>query len=143
MPILQSRSYLVPQDDSRLRKLRVLLAKHADEVKQAQELRYRVFAEELGADHTSSSSELDCDPFDSVCEHLLVRDECTSEIVGPYPNSPSGTCCRNASITQGLHSGGNANWWGTRMGQQFHCADFFVWLPANAWTARYRQHFWK
>ena len=41
-------------------------------------------------------------------------------------------------IRAGARIGGEPAW-----DQQIQCADFFVWLPADAWTARYRQHFWK
>ena len=59
-------------------------AKHADEVRQAQRLRFRVFADEMGARLNTSVPGHDIDLFDSYCEHLLVRDQLTQEVVGTY-----------------------------------------------------------
>ncbi len=59
-------------------------AKHADEVRQAQRLRYKVFAGEMGARLSTSLPEHDIDLFDNYCEHLLVRDQVTREVVGTY-----------------------------------------------------------
>jgi putative hemolysin len=59
-------------------------AKHADEVRQAQRLRYTVFAEEMGARLDTTLPGYDIDLFDNYCEHLLVRDEITNEVVGTY-----------------------------------------------------------
>ncbi|MDO9196259.1 GNAT family N-acetyltransferase, partial [Rhodoferax sp.] len=59
-------------------------AKHTDEVRQAQRLRFRVFAQEMGARLDTMSPGHDVDLFDNYCEHLLVRDEVTKEVVGTY-----------------------------------------------------------
>ncbi|TXT37196.1 MAG: hypothetical protein FD135_3770 [Comamonadaceae bacterium] len=64
--------------------LLVSWARHADEVRQAQRLRYRVFADEMGARLTTPVAGHDIDLFDNYCEHLLVRDEVTQEVVGTY-----------------------------------------------------------
>lgn len=51
-------------------------ARHLDEVRAAQRLRYRVFVDEMGARPTSmpgTPAEHDADRFDRHCEHLLVR----------------------------------------------------------------------
>ncbi|MCX8566711.1 MAG: ornithine-acyl[acyl carrier protein] N-acyltransferase [Glomeribacter sp. 1016415] len=53
------------------------------EVRAAQRLRYMVFAEELGA-RVGGAPGLDSDEFDAHCDHLLVRDPQTFEIVGTY-----------------------------------------------------------
>ena len=42
-------------------------ARHQDEVKEAQRLRYKVFAEEMGANLKPSKEGLDVDIFDSFC----------------------------------------------------------------------------
>jgi putative hemolysin len=58
------------------RALEVVWASHPAEVRAAQRLRYRVFAEEMGARIEPSpreSARLDVDAFDDFCEHLLVR----------------------------------------------------------------------
>ncbi|MES2880014.1 MAG: GNAT family N-acyltransferase [Pseudomonadota bacterium] len=59
-------------------------AKHADEIRQAQRLRFKVFADEMGARLDTTSPGYDIDLFDNYCEHLLVRDELTHEVVGTY-----------------------------------------------------------
>ncbi|GHJ50103.1 hypothetical protein Cs7R123_74450 [Catellatospora sp. TT07R-123] len=48
----------------------------------AQRLRYRVFAEEMGAQLDPSG--LDQDEFDAYCDHLVVREDRTGEVVGTY-----------------------------------------------------------
>lgn len=50
----------------------------------AQRLRYSVFALELGAQIESASRGIDEDHWDEFCEHLLVRDQDTDQIVGTY-----------------------------------------------------------
>lgn len=64
--------------------LQVSLAAHADEVREAQRLRWKVFAEELGARLTGPEPGIDADLYDPYCEHLLVRDADTGEVVGTY-----------------------------------------------------------
>jgi putative hemolysin len=64
--------------------LTVSWAKHTDEVRQAQFLRYQVFAQEMGARLNTSIPNHDVDLFDNYCEHLLVRDERSNEVVGTY-----------------------------------------------------------
>ena len=51
---------------------------------EAQRLRYKVFAEEMGARLASAHAELDVDMFDAVCDHLIVRDQKTLRVVGTY-----------------------------------------------------------
>ncbi|WP_137892184.1 GNAT family N-acyltransferase [Ramlibacter sp. 2FC] len=64
--------------------IEVSWARHQDEVRQAQRLRYAVFAGEMGARLDSAVPGHDVDLFDDYCEHLLVRDELTREVVGTY-----------------------------------------------------------
>ena len=64
--------------------LSVSWAKHGDEIRQAQRLRYRVFADEMGARLSTTVPGHDIDLFDNYCEHLLVRDQVTREVVGTY-----------------------------------------------------------
>lgn len=59
-------------------------ARHQDEVREAQRLRYKVFAEEMGARLKPSDEGLDIDIFDDFCEHLLVRDTETLKVIGTY-----------------------------------------------------------
>jgi len=68
----------------------VRLAQTADEIQAAQHLRYRVFYEEMSAHPTPemAAQRRDFDPFDEVCDHLLVLDRRRGEgpegIVGTY-----------------------------------------------------------
>ena len=64
--------------------LTVSWAKHTDEVRQAQRLRFRVFADEMGARLSTTVPGHDIDLFDNYCEHLLVSDQVTKEVVGTY-----------------------------------------------------------
>lgn len=59
-------------------------AQHQDEVREAQRLRYSIFAGEMGARINSSIPKHDIDLFDDYCEHLIVRDQVTQEVVGTY-----------------------------------------------------------
>ena len=65
-------------------KISVSWARHQDEVRQAQRLRYQVFALEMGAKLAGNVPGHDIDLFDDYCEHLLVRDEETQEVIGTY-----------------------------------------------------------
>lgn len=51
------------------------------EIAESQRLRYRVFADELGAHIDDGGSGLDRDGFDDFCRHLLVRDTLTGAVV--------------------------------------------------------------
>jgi putative hemolysin len=66
--------------------LTVGLARSADEVEDAQRLRYKVFAEELGASVQGAGAEhgLDVDGFDAHCDHIVVRDTDSLRVVGTY-----------------------------------------------------------
>ena len=59
-------------------------AQHQDEVREAQRLRYSVFAEEMGARLPVTLPGHDIDLFDDYCEHLLVRDLKTGQVIGTY-----------------------------------------------------------
>jgi putative hemolysin len=65
-------------------RLEVSWAKHQDEVRDAQRLRFDVFATEMGARLQTSKAGHDIDAFDNYCEHLLVRDVETRQVVGTY-----------------------------------------------------------
>ncbi|WP_027795207.1 GNAT family N-acetyltransferase [Paraburkholderia acidipaludis] len=64
-------------------RLQVAWARSDEELREAQRLRYRVFAEEMGARLTGPAG-LDVDAFDHYCDHLLVRDLDTLKVVGTY-----------------------------------------------------------
>jgi putative hemolysin len=59
-------------------------ASNASEIKEAQRLRYKVFAEEMGAKLPSNPENLDIDEFDAYCDHLLIRDQESLKVVGTY-----------------------------------------------------------
>lgn len=59
------------------------LARNPEEVAEAQRLRYKVFAEEMGAELPKNNG-LDKDGFDEYCDHLLVRESGTHQVIGTY-----------------------------------------------------------
>ncbi len=64
--------------------IQVSWARHQDEVRQAQRLRFEVFAAEMGARLTTPIAGHDVDLFDDYCEHLLVRDAQSQQVIGTY-----------------------------------------------------------
>jgi putative hemolysin len=74
----------------RIGSLEVRLARDPSEIAAAQEVRYRVFYEELGArrDVAHALDQRDADRFDAICDHLLVFD---TAIPGPEHGRIVGT----------------------------------------------------
>lgn len=74
----------------RIGPLEVRLARDSTEIAAAQEIRYRVFYDELGAkrDIAHALDQRDADRFDAVCDHLLVFD---TSIAGPEHHRIVGT----------------------------------------------------
>lgn len=70
-----------PGDTSRFA---VTIARDRAAVEEAQRLRYRVFAGELGARLAPGVHGLDEDEFDRHCDHLVVRDVVSGAAVGTY-----------------------------------------------------------
>jgi putative hemolysin len=64
--------------------LEVRLAETPAEIRQAQRLRYAVFAEEMGAQIPSAPRGLDHDRLDPYCDHLIVRERRGGHVVGTY-----------------------------------------------------------
>ena len=64
--------------------IKVSWAKHQDEVREAQKLRYEVFVNEMGARLPVTIAGHDIDLFDDYCEHLLVRDSASGQVIGTY-----------------------------------------------------------
>ncbi len=60
----------------RIGSLEVRLARTGKEIKAAQRLRYHVFYEEMSAiaDAQTQATKRDVDPFDAICDHMLVVD---------------------------------------------------------------------
>lgn len=91
----------------------VRLARTRCEVRAAQALRYEVFNVELGeglegADRTG----LDVDPFDRVCDHLLVEHLPTGMVVGTY------------RLQTGVQAGAHLGYYSA---QEFECEVFEPW----------------
>src|ERR1019366_594580 len=62
----------------------ISIASSESEVLEAQRLRYMVFAEEMGAAIDDHGLRIDRDEFDPYCDHLIVRDRRSSEVIGTY-----------------------------------------------------------
>lgn len=75
-------------------RLHVGLAESDNEILEAQKLRWRVFADELGARLPSRTVGVDRDIYDPYCDHLIVRDEATGRVVGTYRILPPEACRR-------------------------------------------------
>jgi putative hemolysin len=65
-------------------KFTLSLARTDAEVCEAQRLRYKVFAEEMGARLNNIHEGIDHDIFDRYCDHLLVRDNGNNKVIGTY-----------------------------------------------------------
>ena len=72
----------------------VLLARTGADLRAAQRLRHLVFAGEMGAVLDSPVPGLDVDAFDEHCEHLIVREDATGEVVGTYRLLPPDRAAR-------------------------------------------------
>ncbi|MET9593892.1 GNAT family N-acyltransferase [Streptomyces sp. NPDC006516] len=79
---------------------RVSLATCQDDVRAAQRLRHLVFAGELGARLETTEPGLDSDAFDAFCDHLLVREEATGDVVATYRLLPP----EGARLAGGLYA---------------------------------------
>ena len=65
-------------------RLTLSFAATREEVREAQRLRYKVFVEAAGLPRPAHHNGLDQDEFDQYCDHLIVRDSSTSQVVGTY-----------------------------------------------------------
>ena len=89
--------------------LEVVWARDEEDVRQAQRLRYRVFADEMGANLTvpkDSPPGHDIDLFDPFCEHLLVRAQGTDHERGPVIGTYRVLTPANAQRVGGLYADG-------------------------------------
>nr|MBV6629827.1 GNAT family N-acetyltransferase [Oceanococcus sp. HetDA_MAG_MS8] len=79
-----------------LPKFRVSLAQTPADVIEAQQLRYRIFAEEMGADIDGGELGIDADNLDRYCDHLIVRNDqdrivaCTRLLTGEQADMAGG-----------------------------------------------------
>jgi len=79
---------------------RTRLARNPDEVRAAQSLRFQVFNLELNEGlEQSYATGLDEDPFDAVCDHLIVEHLPSATIVGTYRLQTG----RNAAACRGYY----------------------------------------
>lgn len=86
-PASSETTAAAPGSTASQRRLIVRLAGDRRDLAAVQRLRYRVFAEEMGADIAPPSVGLDIDAFDELCDHLLVIDEdarAEDAVVGTY-----------------------------------------------------------
>jgi putative hemolysin len=66
------------------RRFAVNVATSGEDVRDAQRLRWRVFADEGGARLSSPEHGLDIDVFDAHCAHVIVRDTQCDKVIGTY-----------------------------------------------------------
>jgi putative hemolysin len=85
-PRVTSSQVLVQSPSTTSDRYSLLLSTEPAVVDAAQRLRHRIFAGELGA--TLPHPFLDRDRFDAHCDHLVVREDATGEIVGTYRMLP-------------------------------------------------------
>ncbi len=76
------------------------VARRSDEVVAAQRLRHHVFAGEMGARLASPIDGLDLDRYDDHCDHLIVRDDVSKQVVGTYRMLPPD----RAALAGGLYA---------------------------------------
>src|SRR6201995_1040121 len=78
----------------------LLLSTDPAHVEAAQRLRYDVFSSEPGFELTGQGEGLDVDRFDEHCDHLLVREDNSGEMVGCYRMlSPTGAVAAGGLYT--------------------------------------------
>lgn len=67
-------------------RLTVAIAQGPGEIREALQLRYAVFAEEMGAqlDAEAAQAGVDVDEFDAWCDHLVVREGDSQQVIGTY-----------------------------------------------------------
>lgn len=76
-------------------RLAVRLAETTSEIERAQRLRYEVFVEEERNLRLRSETGLERDEYDAYCDHLIVEDMDTEEVVGTYRLLPGDRAVRN------------------------------------------------
>jgi putative hemolysin len=91
MAAVTARMHRASAPLGRIGSLEVRLARNSSEVAAAQEVRFRVFYDELGAKrhYVHALEQRDADRFDAICDHLLVFDTAIAgpdhrQIVGTY-----------------------------------------------------------
>ena len=79
-----ARDVLAPKPTPAHHALSIEWARHQDQVREAQRLRHEIFVCEMGARLKETIPGHDIDLFDDFCEHLLVRDQTSGQVVGTY-----------------------------------------------------------
>jgi putative hemolysin len=106
---LHPRSSSSPSVEPEKTRFDVVWARDEEDVRQAQRLRYRVFAEEMGARLTvpnGSPAGHDIDLFDPFCEHLLVRASAGGDELCPVIGTYRVLTPASAKRVGGLYSDG-------------------------------------
>ncbi|MGV0851182.1 GNAT family N-acetyltransferase [Mycolicibacterium phlei] len=90
---MSTASVLIAPDDStadaaQAPRYTLLLSRDADQIDAAQRLRHDVFTTEPGYALAPAADGRDADRFDEHCDHLLVRDDTSGELVGCYRMLP-------------------------------------------------------
>jgi putative hemolysin len=88
---MSTASVLIAADHARTAdapRYSLLLTTDPDLTAAAQRLRHDVFTSEPGFTLTDAADGLDADRFDEFCDHLLVRDDASGELVGCYRMLP-------------------------------------------------------
>ena len=92
---MSTASVLIPADDTGQAisgtpapRYTLLLSTDPEHIEAAQRLRHEVFTSEPGFALTASPDGLDADRFDQYCDHLLVREDGSGELVGCYRMLP-------------------------------------------------------
>ena len=88
-PVTQDHVVAKPASKPKRPTFQITWASTPNEIKEAQRLRYKVFAEEMGANLAQNHEGLDVDEFDAYCDHLLIRDQETLKVVGTYRVLPA------------------------------------------------------
>jgi len=83
-PVTQDHVVAKPASKPKRPAFQITWASTPNEVKEAQRLRFKVFADEMGANLAQNNEGLDVDEFDAYCDHLLIRDQETLKVVGTY-----------------------------------------------------------
>jgi putative hemolysin len=65
-------------------KLSLSIANSLEQIQEVQRLRYKVFVEATGLQTLQNPEGLERDEFDEFCDHLIVRDTRSNEVVGTY-----------------------------------------------------------
>ncbi|WP_093081766.1 GNAT family N-acetyltransferase [Pseudonocardia oroxyli] len=99
---MSTSQVLVTTPEAAATRYSLLLTTDSDDVAAAQRLRHRVFADELGATLHTPTPGHDVDRFDAFCDHLVVREDATGEVVGTYRMLPP----QRAAAAGSLYSDG-------------------------------------